>query len=460
MSRCVRASTVVIMSPTASEPGAVMTDMWQTRPTRRQTDRKIAGVASALARRYELDPILVRIAFVVSAFCGVGIPLYLAGWIVLPPDIEDPPRGAGQTSPVTRVLVYVALVLACLHSLHRLAEGGVGFLVGLLIVGVLLYLLQVSRSGHRPDIAYTAEQPAQGAGAPGPAPGGSAPEASRAATPSGPRAPFGERAPSAAAGPRAPRSRLTPVTLALALLAAGVTGVVTLSGVTGFPGSRAVVAVALAVIGVGLLVGSFTRGGRGLVLIALPLMLVGFMLNWAPAQHWRGAGDLTVVPRSISTLAPRYEHSFGDLELDLRNLDLTVPAVAPGAQPLPPGAAPGAPPPVPATASGSPLPGGTPATPVPATTQLGEPVRTVVSVQFGEVTVLVPANADVRVHCHAAIGEVDCLGDPGDRYGVSGNDGPTADAVIDSLGYDNAAGGRPLEIDVNVGTGSVEVRRG
>lgn len=82
------------------------------------------------------------------------------------------------------------------------------------------------------------------------------------------------------------------------------------------------------------------------------------------------------------------------------------------------------------------------------------------TVQFGEAVVLVPANADVRVHCHAAIGEVDCLGDQGTRYGASEDGGPTADAVVNSLGDDGVAGGRPLEIDVNVGTGSVEVRRG
>jgi hypothetical protein len=31
---------------------------------------------------------------------------------------------------------------------------------------------------------------------------------------------------------------------------------------------------------------------------------------------------------------------------------------------------------------------------------------------------------------------------------------------VDSLGNDGVAGGRPLELDVSVGTGSVEVRRG
>jgi hypothetical protein len=246
------------------------------------------------------------------------------------------------------------------------------------------------------------------------------------------------------------------VTLALALLAAGITGVVMLSGHSALPGSRAVVAVPLAVIGIGLLVGSFTRGGRGLVLVALPLMLVGFVLNWAPTQHWRGAGDLRIVPSSVSTLAPHYEQSFGDIELDLRRLDLSVPGVAPGTQPPMSATAPdipGAPPP-----AAPPPPGG--AAPPAGPAAVGEPIRTQVTLRVGEALVLVPPNADVRVHCHASIGEVDCLGDPGARYSATEDDGPTADAVVNSLGDDGVAGGRPLEIDVNVGTGSVEVRRG
>ncbi|MDQ3905999.1 MAG: PspC domain-containing protein, partial [Actinomycetota bacterium] len=39
-------------------------DFWATRPHRRSSDRKIAGVAAAIARRYAIDPVLVRVAFV------------------------------------------------------------------------------------------------------------------------------------------------------------------------------------------------------------------------------------------------------------------------------------------------------------------------------------------------------------------------------------------------------------
>ena len=48
-------------------------------------DRMLAGVAAGLARYFGVDPMLVRIAFVVLAVVGgAGIPLYLAGLLLIP----------------------------------------------------------------------------------------------------------------------------------------------------------------------------------------------------------------------------------------------------------------------------------------------------------------------------------------------------------------------------------------
>jgi phage shock protein PspC (stress-responsive transcriptional regulator) len=58
------------------------------RQLRRPTgDRMIAGVASGIARYLDVDTNLVRIAFVVLAFVGgAALPLYLAGWLLIPED--------------------------------------------------------------------------------------------------------------------------------------------------------------------------------------------------------------------------------------------------------------------------------------------------------------------------------------------------------------------------------------
>ncbi len=46
--------------------------------------RMLAGVAAGLARYFGVDEMIVRIAFVVLTVGGAGIPLYLAGLLLIP----------------------------------------------------------------------------------------------------------------------------------------------------------------------------------------------------------------------------------------------------------------------------------------------------------------------------------------------------------------------------------------
>src|ERR671929_1394523 len=92
-------------------------DFWATRPRRRSSDRKIAGVAAAIARRYAIDPVLVRVAFVVATtWGGVGLLLYLLGWLLLPAEGNQPStesvvgRGRRAMSAVLTI-VFVLLIL-------------------------------------------------------------------------------------------------------------------------------------------------------------------------------------------------------------------------------------------------------------------------------------------------------------------------------------------------------------
>ena len=56
----------------------------------------LGGVAAGIARSYDWDPTLVRLAFVVAAVFGIGIPVYVVAWIVIPPEPDD------GTAPATR----------------------------------------------------------------------------------------------------------------------------------------------------------------------------------------------------------------------------------------------------------------------------------------------------------------------------------------------------------------------
>ncbi len=79
-------------------------DLWRTRPLRLPQQGHVAGVAAGIGQRYRVDPVLVRVAFVVSTiFGGAGIILYIASWLLLskPGDQVSPAEsliGRGRSS--------------------------------------------------------------------------------------------------------------------------------------------------------------------------------------------------------------------------------------------------------------------------------------------------------------------------------------------------------------------------
>jgi phage shock protein C len=58
--------------------------------------RMIAGVCGGLAEYFNVDPILIRLVFVVLAFMGAGgVLLYIVLWIIMPEDTST------QNTPTT-----------------------------------------------------------------------------------------------------------------------------------------------------------------------------------------------------------------------------------------------------------------------------------------------------------------------------------------------------------------------
>lgn len=399
-------------APAGADVGATLREMWVTRPARLKEDRKIGGVAAAIARRYAIDPTLVRVVFVVSAFYGFGLLVYLAGMLVLP---RVDAQGRRET-PVWAIVIGTLLAVVAVFGAF---SGDLGTVIGIVTVLALVYALHRSR-GHlrdpqRPAVDGTTETAAtptgeDADGTPRPPswdPLGAAPFAWDLPEPSAPPV------------PKPPRSRHAPVTLAAALVAAALVAGLGLLGLLPL-GVTPVVGTALAVVGIGLVVGAFRNKGRSLVVAAVPLALVlaaaAAASDRAGSPPWvdrfdavqdvdgSGAvqtlGDATWRPVA-NAVAPAYETAYGDAELDLRNL-----------------------PPAPA----APL-----------------PVRTQVQSGAGDVTVIVPATADVTATCESGGGDADCLGRGAGPVTDLGPDGP---------------GGPVIDLQAVSGGGDVEVRRG
>jgi phage shock protein PspC (stress-responsive transcriptional regulator) len=60
-----------------------MSSIWTIR--RSASDAKLAGLCGGIAKHWDVDPVLVRVAFALLALsAGMGVVLYLAGWLLLP----------------------------------------------------------------------------------------------------------------------------------------------------------------------------------------------------------------------------------------------------------------------------------------------------------------------------------------------------------------------------------------
>ncbi|MDT7579778.1 MAG: hypothetical protein QOK35_1042, partial [Pseudonocardiales bacterium] len=277
----------------SSDVTVTFKDMWQTRPTRPRHDRKIAGVGAAIARRYDLDPVLVRVGLVAAAFTGVGVALYILAWGLLP---GEPADGSAPDRSRPGLAVIIVLGVVAVLSIDRLVNEPGQFLLPAAVLGALLFLLHRSRASRGIPGSATptvTPGPAQTAGPDG-VPDAMSGTLPGAATPPSwdplGAAPFAWDLPEPGAAPTAEpprhRSRLTLITLAATLLAGGVTALVLLStggGVTDLP---VLLGVVLSVLGGGLVVGSFVRSGRGLIPFALLASFVAWGALAAPLDRF------------------------------------------------------------------------------------------------------------------------------------------------------------------------------
>ena len=338
--------------------------LWRTRPVRTPDDSTIAGVCGGFGRRYGVDPVLIRIAFVIAAFWGgAGVFLYALMWLILRSAGDEVSSGEallGKGRASGSKATAVVLVVVVLLSAPTFGGSGEAFFVGagfLMAAAMLAGWYGLYRRTPEPpagwaEVAAVRPPAANGTG-PWSATGttqsspGTSPVPGSSQVPgSGPDAPFGPPVPPSwdplgaapfawdlpepgvtidhGSEPPTPRSRLTTTTLGLALIAAAVaTGLSTLGGITWLDSTR-IAAIALAVVAGGLLVGAVTRRGHGLLVVAGPL--VGFVLLASlvqvPEGGWEGVGEDHVEITSPTQLDAPITHELGSITVDMRGLEL------------------------------------------------------------------------------------------------------------------------------------------
>ncbi len=273
-------------------------------------DRRVAGVAGGIARHLDIDPLIVRVGFVVLTFFGgVGLLLYIACWLLIPDDGSDWARVALDRRSRTVALVLVgALALVILVS-HGWWGGGYPW--GWLIVVGLIALLatQWPRHGQRGDVPTA-----------GPAPG-AVPPLGETVPPLGVTVPPSTTPPAPSytrpvqPRPVNPRKRgpiLFWFALAVMAVALGALGVVDLAGASVAP--SAYPALVLAVTGVFLLVGAFFGRAGGLILVGLLAWVV--TTGATIADRWDVHRTLEQ-PTTSADVRGSYRIDAGELVVDL-----------------------------------------------------------------------------------------------------------------------------------------------
>jgi phage shock protein PspC (stress-responsive transcriptional regulator) len=298
---------------------------------RSRDDRMIAGVAGGLGRYFDVDPVIVRIAFALTVlFGGLGIVAYIALALFVPSDDgSEQPQAPVQRSLLIALMAIVFLVLVALPAFG----GGLIWGDGPSVIAWIAIPIVAAIAGYvaiRDWRSRDSEGEGAGPGEPAPSsppsppaePGPALAERSTAALP----ATAEVQAPGKAeGGGRRRGAAVGSVLLALLIAtAAAFAFMVLLLGAALLTAAGSGVAIALGVVagGVLLVAAGLVGGGRWLV---LPVAAIGLGVAVGAASDLDldgGIGESVNEPSSFEAVpAGGYELGIGRLVVDLRDLE-------------------------------------------------------------------------------------------------------------------------------------------
>ncbi|MDQ3688883.1 MAG: PspC domain-containing protein [Chloroflexota bacterium] len=273
---------------------------------RRTDDRVVGGVASGLGDFLNVDPLLVRIGFVgLMVFGGLGLLLYVAGWLLVPEESSD-------DSIVGELITRMALPPVPWLILLLFGVGGLLFIGGLgysiafpelaVVLGIVLLVVGGALFGRTGRSFSIAAPPV--------------------ATTTAPRV---EARPAVA---RRPRPRRVRSPLGWYVLGAMLACIGLLALATNVSGADVDLGqffgVALAVIGIGLVTGTWWGHARLLILLGLLLLPLAITASFITAPIEGGLGYHRFSPTTAQELHDEYRLVGGRMELDLTAVERTA----------------------------------------------------------------------------------------------------------------------------------------
>ncbi len=421
----------------------------------------IAGVCGGIGRRFDIDPVIVRIGWVLLTLVGgSGVFLYLIAWLVIAKEGEAESAvvstlrgGQGRTIRGLLAILIVVLLILMIGSPFGWVGAPFGWFTGwgtggglflpllLIAAGVALLVWPEAERHHRsfhpapPASPTTPQSQPQSQSQPQAEPASATSVAWKSYPP--PQAPSGSQSPPAPPAPAQgaqsaqfaqpaqftqpvqptqftqppppaqPRRRpfLGPLTMALLLVITG--SAIALDRADLVDVDPAVfLALCLTVVGVVLTLSAFLGRARGLIALGVLLLPVVWGFHAVDLTWWDGIGEETHVVTSIDDLESEYHLGIGQLVVDLTDVDLA------------------------------------------GTTQ-----RFSAGVTIGEVVVMVPDGMHVEVEADGRIGELR-IDNPGPDLADDGYDL----SLITEIG-DPEGGTLLLDLELGIGSARVEVQR-
>jgi phage shock protein PspC (stress-responsive transcriptional regulator) len=375
---------------------------------RSRHERVIAGVAGGLGQHFGVDPVVVRIGFVLAVLLGgSGLLAYLVAWLVIPEDgahrsVGEAALRSARRGPVAMILSIALIVVALDLGFHNFGFWpGPGLAVPLLLIGLGAALMW-GRTDTGPDTGTLEPE------APAFAPAGTTAPAhdvdrTEEVPPTPPAPPDRPLLPGPPPPPRArrPRSVLGRATLSVILVLAGLAGLIDASDAFDIT-LEGYLAVALVVAGLGLVVGAWWGRARGLIIVGI--LLVGALgaARAIDVPLRGGFGERQYTPETVAQLRDEYRLLGGQMRVDLT--EVQFPAGVTGLE---------------------------------------------ASVAFGELTVLVPPGVTTTVEAQVDAGNVNLFGREDHGLDVEER------ALSQGIGT-----GRSLQLDLHVGAGEIDVQRG